>query len=433
MRIILSTLLFFSIAWLPGEQELIARGANPRELFGPSPWNRTTGIWGSANKKLSDYGIGIASSFVTDMLGNPVGGKARGFAYAGSLGLSVNIDFTKTCGLKGFEFFASTVWRTGTNLSQRKIDNQFNVAQVYGSQTVKLNELYLRQTIADAGIQFKLGRLNAGNDFLSSAYYAHFVNNAFDGNPVSIFYNIPFTAYPNATWGAYLQYKPFKRLLTKFGCFNANAYINENKFHGVNFTFNSTNGVVWITEWCGLVNQEAGDTGLPGNYKLGVYYLTGTKQKFLGGKQQGDPGIYLLFDQTIYRSEKGKKDTGLTPFAALLLMPKNRNLFPFFLLGGFVFRGIIPSRPDDGPALGVAYGKYSQDLADAERLAGRKGLFHTLGTRPQNFEAIVELSYWIQCTSWMSLVPDIQYVIHPKGLNIRNAWVFGAQIGIDLM
>ncbi len=149
------------------------------------------------------------------MLGNPAGGEARGFAYAGSYGLSVNIDLTPA-GWKGFDLFSSAVWRTGTNLSQRKIGNQFPVAQVFGSQTVKLNELYFCQTILNGNLVFKGGRLDAGNDFLASPLYGMFVNNAFDGNPISIFFNVPFTAYPNSTWGSYLFFKPFKRISAKF-------------------------------------------------------------------------------------------------------------------------------------------------------------------------------------------------------------------------
>lgn len=433
MKRFLTVATLRAILGFASEDPLLARGASPRELYGPNPWERTTGIWGQDKKSLIDHGIGINSSFTADMLGNPVGGHAQGFAYAGSLGLGLNIDFGKACGLTGFEFYSSVVWRTGTNLSQRKIKNQFTVAEVYGSQTVKLNELYIRQTLFDKSLLFKLGRLNAGNDFLTSPLYAHFVNNAFDGNPVSVFYNVPFTAYPNATWGAYVQYMPSSWLLMKFACYNANSYINQNKFHGVNFTFNSTNGVIWITEWCLLVNQRADSNGLPGNYKVGFFYQTGDARKFLGGKEKGDPCLYFLLDQTIYRPKKGEKNTGLTPFTAVILMPNNRNTMPFFLLGGFVFRGVIPSRPDDGPSLGFAYGKYSTDLSQLQRISKRMGLIGPHGSQPQNFEALIELCYWIQATSWLSFVPDLQYIIHPSGRNIPNAWVVGVQINIDLL
>lgn len=370
---------------------------------------------------LAAKGITFSSSFVTDMLGNPLGGKARGFAYAGSYGLSMNIDLTEA-GWKGFDLFSSAVWRTGTNLSQRKIDNQFPVAQVFGSQTVKLNELYFCQTLFDGNFALKAGRLDAGNDFLASPLYGMYVNNAFNGNPISIFFNVPFTAYPNSTWGAQIYYKPFKRFSTKWGVYNANQNIKKDKYHGVNFTFKSTNGMIWITEWSLLINQEKGDGGMPGNYKAGYFYLTGKEAKFTGGSQSGDPCFYLLFDQMIYRKKEGA-DRGLTPFVSFVFAPENRNLFPFFWDCGLVFKGLFDSRPQDVLNLGFVYGKYSRDKATVQKRRGEE---------PQNFESVVELNYWVQINPWFYIAPDMQYIIHPKGRDTPNAYVIGAQIGIDL-
>lgn len=384
----------------------------------PVPWWEAPSILGSqvhARTAMADVGITIASSFVTDMLGNPVGGKARGFAYAGSMGLSMNIDFGQMCGWRGFNLFGSTVWRTGTNLSQRKIDNQFNVAQVFGSQTVKLNELYFLQTLYHDRLAFKAGRLNAGNDFFASPFYGQYVNNAFDGNPVSIFFNTAFSSYPNATWGAYFRALPFKWLLARFGVYNANTNIQKDKYHGTNFTFKNTNGLIWITEWSALVNQGENDHGMPGNYKLGFYYQTGTVNLMRGGTTRGDPSFYFLFDQMIYRKGGPKSEIGLTPFIAMIFVPKDRNRFPFFYTTGLVYQGPFPSRPDDSVSLGMVYGKYSTDL-----------------TTGQNFEAVLEFNYWVQINPWFTIIPDIQYVIHPKGLNTKNSFVIGTQINVIL-
>lgn len=376
---------------------------------------------GGRRNKLADLGATIDSSYVTNLLGNPVGGKARGFAYTGSYGISLNVNLSDI-GLTGLEFFTSTAWRTGTSLTKKKIKNQFPVSQIYGSETIRLVELYLIENLFDERLTLKAGRLCAGNNFLSSPLYWQFVNNAFDGNPIAIFFNIPFTAYPNATWGAYLSGKPWKWLFTQFAVYNANSKIQLNKYHGANFTFSSTNGVVWISELWFLVNQEPNDRGLPGHYKVGAFYLTGSEKKFLGGEQKGDPGLYFLFDQMIYR-KKGSKDLGLTPFISIFFQPQNRNLIPLFINGGLVYKGLFDSRPDDTATIGFAYGKYSTDLVKVEK---------TAHLTPQNAETVLEANYWIQITPWFYIMPDVQYIIHPKGKsNVPNALVLGAQIGLS--
>lgn len=387
-------------------------------------WNKQymTGSWNGARIKMAKAGVTLSAEYVTDSLGNPSGGAARGFTYTGSFGLSMNFDFTKA-GVTGFSLFSSAVWRTGTSLTQRKIHNQFPVQQDFGSQTVKLNELYLMQTFLDQSIILKAGRLDPCNDFLASPLYWYFVNNGFDGNPISVFFNSEITAYPNPTWGAYLMVKPFKRLSAKFAVYNANSYINENKYHGVNFTFKSTNGVIWITEWCALVNQEKEDHGMPGNYKVGFFYQTGSSLKFTGGSQQGDPCLYFLFDQMVYRRGGADSNQGLTPFVALVLMPNNRNLIPLFVEGGLVFKGLFPQRPEDVASFGYIYGKFSTDQAKVQ-------MSH--GIEPQNYETILELDYWIQVNPWLAIVPDMQYIIKPRGLHIPNAYVLGFQASFNL-
>jgi len=394
------------------------------EAAAPPGEGHMTGDWYGWRTCLANKGVEFISSFVTDMVGNPVGGKARGFTYTGSYGLGMNIDFEKALCIKGMAFTVTAVWRTGTSLTLSKIKNQFNVQQVFGSQTVKLDELFLYQSFLDKRIVLKLGRLDAGNDFLQSNLYYQYVNNAFDGNPVAIFNNFAFTAYPNATWGAYFAVGPFKRVLGKMAVFNANTNIAKNKYHGINFTFKNTNGVIWITEWGYQVNQEKGDTGMPGNYRVGFLYQTGPVSKFLNGTVRGDPGFYVLLDQMIYRPNTCKKtNRGLTPFVALLFAPKDKNLFPFFYTAGLVYQGPLACRPDDSVNLGMAYGKYSSDLAKSQRRAGKEA---------QNFETVIELNYWIQVNKWFTITPDLQYVIHPSGLNIPNAFCLGAQIGIVL-
>lgn len=374
------------------------------------------GNWQDVRGALESAGITIASSFVTDLNGNPKGGNARGFAYAGTYGFSIDVDFSQA-GLKGLEIYASACWRTGTNLSQTKIDNQFNVAQVYGSQTVKLCDLYIAQRFFDDRLELKAGRLDAGSDFLSSPLYWKYLNAGIDGNPESIFFNVPFTVYPNATWGAYIKGRPFKWLSGQCAIYNANTTIQKNKYHGINFTFKNTNGVLWITEWCALVNQELEDGGMPGNYKAGFFYLTG------GNEKPGDPCFYLLFDQMIYQQGGSGSNRGLTSFLTLLFQPKDRNLFPFFTTFGLIYQGMFLSRPDDTVSFGLAYGKYSSDRAEIETAEGKQ---------TQNFEAVLELNYWIQINQWMNIVPDLQYIIHPLGLNTPNAWVAGLQLSLIL-
>lgn len=393
--------------------------------------NIPSGDWlERANKK----GVDIYSYYYLELAGNPIGGKSQGVGNAGSLGFAMRLDLDKLAAINGLSFFTSVIFRSGESLSAKHIDNQFSVTQLYGGETIRLNELYLEETLLDGDCNIKAGRLTGGNDFLASPFYCEFVNNAFCGNPISIFFNTPFLAYPFSTWGAYLDFKPHPDLLLKFAVYNDNVNVVRNKYHGVYFPFKSTKGVMWISEWVYLLNQRKGSRGYPGNYKVGAYYITGTVPKFEGGSHKGNDGFYLLFDQLLYREGGVGTTQGLSAFSAFLFAPKNRNEFPFFLTSGLIYKGIVPSRKDDYLSFGVGYGAYSEDLRRVQRRAQETGMTGIFGDRPQNFETVLELNYWYRFNKYLALTPDVQYIINPKGFGtIQNAFVVALQISIDLI
>src|SRR5262249_10609549 len=74
------------------------------------------GDWWGLRTRLEDQGITPSLTFQSDLAGNPVGGKRRGFTEADNLGFNVNFDLDKLSGLKGGSFFVSMSQRSGANL-----------------------------------------------------------------------------------------------------------------------------------------------------------------------------------------------------------------------------------------------------------------------------------------------------------------------------
>jgi porin len=70
----------------------------------------------------------------------------------------------------------------------------------------------------------------------------------------------------------------------------------------------------------------------------------------------------------------------------------------FYVDGGLGYTGLIPGRNQDTLTLGVAYTKISDDAADHDQ------------------ETLIELNYLAQVTPWLTVQPDIQYIVHPGGL-----------------
>src|SRR5205085_4746275 len=81
-----------------------------------------------------------------------------------------------------------------------------------------------------------------------------------------------------------------------------------------------------------------------------------------------DYAIYVNVEQELWR-EPGSEIQGLGTFAHAVWMPPDRNLVEFSVEGGLHYQGPFPGRDDDALGLGIAYIKFSDDVADAVRSA----------------------------------------------------------------
>ena len=401
-----------------------------------------TGDWGGLRSTLRDLGVVPTLTFVTDVLGNPIGGRRQGLRETDDLTLTVALDLERLIGWTGGGFGVSLSVRSGTSLSTKDIGNVFDVAQACCGHTYRLVNVYLEQALAGDAVNVRAGRIATGDDFLTSPLYGTFVQSGINDNPGGIFFNIPLSDYPVATWGARVRLKPVESLYVTAGVYNNDPSLVQNAKHGVDWTMRGP--LLAIGEVRYRLNQGPEATGLPGNYKVGGFYSGGDFPDLFrdvqGGSaalsglpsrmHQGTGGFYFLIDQMVYRDGGPGSTRGLTPFVSLLFSPdRDTNQMPFFVNGGLVYQGLLPSRPQDSAGLGVVYGEFSRQL----RRAQRDGRAVGAGTEPQTYELALELTYLIQATGWLQVQPDVQYIINPGGTGkIRDAFVIGFQLAISL-
>jgi porin len=83
-------------------------------------------------------------------------------------------------------------------------------------------------------------------------------------------------------------------------------------------------------------------------------------------------------------------------------------------LGRLRLPGAYPGGDNDTAAFGLAYGKFSKYLSG------------------QHDEMVLEWTYEVAIAPWLTLQPDMQYIIKPSGMSqIANALVGGMQITIN--
>ena len=371
--------------------------------------------WQHVNEALNEYGITSTASYTGNFLGNLRGGRRRSHAYASDLSLRTDIDLEYLWGLQGLELHLAGSWRSGQDLSSEAIGNTFTVGQIFGGNTIRLAELSLEQHLFNDRFSLLIGRIGMGNDFATSPLYEHFVQAAFNSNPVSLSINLPsLSVDPVSTWGVRAKLAPVAPWSFMSGVYYSDASLGRDSAHGIDFSLRSSAAITAI----GQIDYQSAfhttHTVLPGKYSVGGYYDSGRFADMSDApprEHHGNYGFYIMAEQTLFREGVLDNQQGLSGFITGTFAPQqDRNPLPFFFLAGLVYEGLLPGRDDDITAVGFAYGQFSPHLAD------------------QSFEIALEWSYAIAVSPGLTIQPDVQYILNPSGTKaIADALIIGLQ------
>lgn len=396
----------------------------------------------SLRQDLEDAGVSFFGAYTAFFLGNVSGGLRQDFAYNHMLFFQFNFDLEKLVGWRGGGIVWSWADNAGSDLSNA-IGNNFQISTDYGPNTFMFNEFYLMQNFLEDKLTLKAGRLSALNDFLASPLYGYYSNLAFCGNPVAVSFNVPVTVMPAASWGIHAKYAE-PDWYAQAGVYQVSDRISTVAYHGADYSIRSGDGTVFLAEagWTptffksGTSNSPASDQkatastgeivrpGYSGHYKVGGFFSNWSYSTYSGGPDQPNMfGLYFLADQMIYQ-ESSFPEQGLYLWAAFTLTPQQLIAqMPYFVSGGVQYEGLIPHRDGDRAVFGVAYGRYSSELGAQQA---------TQNLPQETYEMVFEWAYQIQVNPWLTVQPDVQYILNPGATKtIQNAWVLGAIVSVS--
>ena len=423
-------LLAWACAVLPVLPVLAQQGPpdSPEEWIGDPRRKQMTGDWNGWRGWLDTKGVSLRSHYIAEIAGNPSGGLAQGTAYAHQVDAGADLDLATLVGLQGGSLHVTVTERTGYSLSQSFIGNIISVQEIFGSgQNVRLAELAYRQSMLEGRLESRVGWVHASDDFASSPLYCYFQNNGFCGQVATVI-NSGFTIFPTGSWGGRLKARPVDDVYVMSGVYEVNPTLSLPP-NGFKLGTSGATGVIVPTEigW----QPKVGSGQLPGSYRLGGYYDT-SEAPYLGSPPGGPQstvtgrwGLWLQGDQMLYRPA-GDSVRHLSAFAVFGYAGPATALLSTYWQLGLVKKGTFTDRDHDSIGLAVNSSWLSSALVAAQNAANAL----VPGSTPvQSAETTIEANYRFQASPWLSLMPNLQYVIRPNGLaGIPNAFVLGLQI-----
>jgi porin len=395
----------------------------------PSFWNQQylLGDWGGTRTELAKEGVTFDFNNIGDLTTDVTGSQEHHLTYFGRFRFSTDIDFNRLSGFDG-EFFFSPIWQYGQNLSAQYLHTNTLTSSIAGPNSVRIDQMWYQQGFFNSMLKIKLGQVAAVNEFGATDFFDILYNDELGYAPNAIFNTKqPFSPAGKpgvVVWGDLSDLTP--GLYAKTGVFTS----YDNPYHpdsnGVDYVDDFDHGIAGSFE----LGYKEQNTIYNGVYKLGVNATPDSKYSnpATGERYSGDYNIYATVEKTVYHPEvdtittdpKDMKTTrgetvdpkkGLDLLFQFVGEPGDRNPLQYEATFGARYTGPFSCRPNDKVGFGVIYSDNGIAYSQASKNAGGPSL---------GGETTLEADYQYNPAPWLSLQPDVQYIIDPAGVSGRS-------------
>ena len=405
-----------------------------------------TGDWGGERTKLIEQGIDIKADYVGEAGYNARGGynDDKTGRYADQFGLGVALDLQKLWGWDNTQAKIQMTSRNGRNISNDRIGDPragtlSSSQEVYGrGHMVRLTQFWIQHQMFDNKLDVKLGYFGEGEDF--NTFPCDFQNLSFCGSQVGNYVNTWYN-WPVSQAAIRVKYHITPELYAQIGAYNQNPSQLEHG-NGFKLSGSGTKGTVIPVElvWSPKVNN------LPGEYRVGYYKSAADApdvREDINGNDAATTGAdyrtrsskkgYWFVAQQQLTTHNGDASRGLNIAANATFHDKETNTVDNYQSIMLVYKGPFNARPKDDVGIGAARLHVNDDVKkNAELRNGSNGvsdydnaLFSPIRETEYNFE----INYGFHVTNWLTVRPNLQYVVQPGGVDkVDNALVAGLKI-----
>jgi len=357
-----------------------------------------TGDWAGFRSRWEKAGITFNGSIIIDWSKVGSGGLRRRSTTRSLLDLNLTLDLESLFGLRGATIYADTYSQVGRDASQDvgdiqafdNIDSADNVHQ--------LAELWYEQWLFSRRFRIKIGKVEANSEFAFVDAAGEFIHSSAGFSPTIL--NFP--SYPDPAMSVNVFVYPAPWLY--FGAAVYDGALNDGVRTGGRgpstfFSNTMSDDYFLIGElgigWSGTANW--GD----GRFALGSWHHTGRFARFDGTNDSGVTGFYMVLEQRIWRENPGVPgdEQGLSFFLQYGYTDRNVSEINHHVGVGLSSVGPIRGRDEDSVGFMVSF----VDLSDAS------------GADFTTDETALELFYRLWITPFLSVKPDLQYIINPSG------------------
>lgn len=334
----------------------------------------------------------FSAAYTGDFGRNFSGGVEQKNAYLGNLDITATFNTENANLWKGGTFFVYLLNNHGSSLSQYVGDLQ-GVDNIEADPHTRLYQFWYMQKFGKLSIT--IGQHDLNSEFVATKYGGTFINSSFGIQP-DISGNVHISIFPVATLGVIVKYEVNNQFSILTAIYDGDPGTQAGNSNSLDWDLADSNGVLNILE----LQYQLKNKTKPGTYKLGAWSHSADNHY----------GIYAIADQKLF-NEKNDPDLGLGFFTQLGIAPQEGSIFDYYASFGLHYTGLFGGRKEDNLGLALGHASMSKYIMEQDPAVDLTG------------ETVIELVYEARINDYISIKPDLQYVINPGATSaVKNSF-----------
>ena len=360
----------------------------------------------------------FSAVYTADLLRNAHGGLDVGNAYLDNLDVSLEVDGDLAFGVPGLQLFAYGLYNNAARFSERLSGDAMTASNIDAPRAIRLYEAWADWTF-DASASMRFGLYDLNSEFDTTEARSLFHNSTFGvGHELGQTGRNGPSIFPSTSLALRMAFKPaadWTLLVAAFdGVPNDPEHPSRTRIH-----VGGDDGALLITEL-----QRSG----PRLTKLaaGAWHYTEPFERIddalLGSpspRKDSSSGAYALADLTVWQDSLDS-DRRVEAFARIGFASDTVNEYDSSAQVGIILRQPFTRRTQESLGFAVAAARTGDPYRRAQR---------ALGSPIEAAEAVLEITYRYALTPWLTVQPDVQYILNPGAdRSLRDALVLGLRI-----
>lgn len=373
----------------------------------------------------ADNGIAFGFLYRADVFSIISGGLEQGTTALGNLDVKFDFNLDTLIGWGGVSVGLHGIASHGGKPNANHVGSSQGIDNIeVDTNTAKILQAWIQKQFLNEQLSALFGLYDLNSEFYVSHSTGIFLHPSpgIGSELAQTGLNGP-SVFPTSSVGLRVSYLPTPETYVQAVVLDGVPGDPDNP-RGTHIQFNDGDGALRVFE-VGYIpgKTKDGEQALADKYAVGTWSYTSRFEDLVDVDAGDDPlmrkgnkGFYVLAERTLHRGTRNP-DSHADGFIRYGRADADFNQFSSYFQTGLVFSGMVAGRSEDQFAVSYSTARTGGKHRLAASIAGAEATSH---------ESVWEATYRAHVAPWLSVQPNIQYVINPGAdAQIKNATVLG--------